>query len=74
MDRKTNQDFIQYDQVEKPQTYQLAEADGIEEFDDDFEVRTCDMRDPNFAQQLGDALHEIGFAILSGHGVKCGAL
>ena len=35
MDRKTNQDFIQYDQVEKRQTYQLAESDGVEEFDDD---------------------------------------
>jgi len=70
MDGKTNQDFIQYDQVEKRQTYQLAEADGVEEFDDEFVVRTCDMRDPNFAQELGDALHEIGFAILSGHGVN----
>jgi len=69
MERKTNQDFIRYDQVDKPQTYQLAEADGFEEFDDEFEVRTCDMRRPDFAQQLGEALHEIGFAILSGHGV-----
>jgi isopenicillin N synthase-like dioxygenase len=69
MEQKTNQDFIRYDQVEKHQTYQLAEVDGVEEFDDEFEVRTCDMRDPMFAQQLGDALHEIGFAILEGHGV-----
>jgi isopenicillin N synthase-like dioxygenase len=69
MEQKTNQDFIRYDQVEKHQTYQLAEADGVEEFDDEFEVRTCDMRDPMFAKQLGDALHEIGFAILEGHGV-----
>ena len=70
MDRKTNQDFIQYDQVEKRQTYQLAESDGVEEFDDDFVVRTCDMRAPDFAQQLGEALHDIGFAILDGHGVN----
>src|SRR5438552_1553741 len=69
MEQKTNQDFIRYDQVEKHQTYQLAEVDGVEEFDDEFEVRTCDMRDPMFGQQLGDALHEIGFAILEGHGV-----
>jgi isopenicillin N synthase-like dioxygenase len=27
------------------------------------------MRDPRFSQQLGDALREIGFAILDGHGV-----
>src|SRR6476619_4944811 len=27
------------------------------------------MRSPTFAQELGDALREIGFAILSGHGV-----
>lgn len=70
MERKTNQDFIRYDQVEKQQTYQLAEADGLEEFDDELEIRTCDMRHPDFAQQLGDALREIGFAILSGHGVN----
>jgi isopenicillin N synthase-like dioxygenase len=69
MERKTNQDFIRYDQVEKHQTYQLAEADDLEQFDDEFEIRTCDMRHPDFAQQLGDALREIGFAILSGHGV-----
>jgi len=69
MDAKTNQDFIRYDQVEKRQTYQLAESEGVEEFDEEFEVRTCDMRAPDFAQQLGDALRDIGFAILDGHGV-----
>jgi isopenicillin N synthase-like dioxygenase len=65
----TNQDFIRYDQVEKRQTYHLAESPDDEQFDDDFVVRTCDMRDRSFATQLGDALHEIGFAILTGHGV-----
>lgn len=68
MDGRTNQDYIRYDQVEKRQTYQLAEGDE-EQFDDAFEIRTCDLRDPNFAIQLGDALREIGFAILEGHGV-----
>ena len=63
----TNQDFIHYEQVEKPQTYHLAESD--DQFDDEFVIRTCDMRSPTFAQDLGAALHEIGFAILSGHGV-----
>ena len=68
MEQKTNQDFIRYDQVEKRQTYTLAESD-VEQFDDDFRIRTCDMRSPDFATQLGDALREIGFAILDGHGV-----
>src|SRR5436189_4900546 len=68
MQQKTNQDFIRYDQVEKRQTYTLAES-VEEQFDDDFRIRTCDMRAPDFAVQLGDALREIGFAILDGHGV-----
>ena len=65
----TNQDFIRYDQVEKRQTYHLAESAGEDQFDDEFQIRTCDMRSPAFAQDLGDALREIGFAILTGHGV-----
>lgn len=65
--RATNQDFIRYEQVEKRQTYHLAESD--DSFDDQFEIRTCDMRSPSFAQDLGSALQDIGFAILSGHGV-----
>jgi isopenicillin N synthase-like dioxygenase len=64
----TNRDFIRYDQVEKRQTYNLAESQE-EQFDDEFQIRTCDMRSPAFSQELGDALKEIGFAILTGHGV-----
>jgi isopenicillin N synthase-like dioxygenase len=60
-----NQDFIRYEQVEKRQAYHLAE-DAEEQFDEDFQIRTCDMRKPTFAQDLGDAMHEIGFAILEG--------
>jgi hypothetical protein len=76
--RATNQDFIRYDQVEKQQNYHLAETAGDEQFDDDFEVRTVDVgrflhgtADDKraFATELGDALHDIGFAILEGHGV-----
>ncbi len=76
--RATNQDFIRYDQVEKQQNYHLAETAGDEQFDDDFEVRTVDVgrfllgnADDKraFATELGDALHEIGFAILEGHGI-----
>src|SRR5438552_5454095 len=68
VESKLNQDFIRYEQVEKRQTYHLAE-DAREEFDEQFEIRTCDMRAPTFARDLGDALREIGFAILTGHGV-----
>jgi isopenicillin N synthase-like dioxygenase len=67
--RATNQDFIRYEQVEKAQTYHLAETPAADEFDEDFRIRTCDMRSPSFARDLGDALREIGFAILEGHGV-----
>src|ERR1041385_5676204 len=64
----TNQDFIRYDQVEKRQSYRLAESESEDQFDDEFVIRTCDMRSATFAHDLGDALREIGFAILSGHG------
>ena len=67
--RATNQEFIRYEQVAKAQTYHLAETPSDEQFDDEFQIRTCDMRSPSFAQDLGDALREIGFAILTGHGV-----
>jgi isopenicillin N synthase-like dioxygenase len=67
--RARNQDFSRYEGVAKQQSYHLAETPGDEQFDDDFVIRTCDMRSPSFAQDLGDALREIGFAILDGHGV-----
>ena len=63
-----NQDFIRYEQVEKHQEYHLAE-DAQEQFDEEFQIRTCDMRSATFACDLGEALHEIGFAILEGHGI-----
>jgi isopenicillin N synthase-like dioxygenase len=76
----TNQDFIRYDQVEKRQTYRLAESgtNDADEFDDQFQIRTCDLGQflhggeegkRAFAHELGEALREIGFAILDGHGV-----
>lgn len=73
-----NQDFIKYDQVEKVHTYRLAEDEDKEKFDDDFQVKTCDIGEflhggeagrQRFAQDFGSALEEIGFAILEGHGV-----
>src|SRR5258708_23227800 len=74
----TNRDFIRYDQVEKQQTYHLAESTGDEQFDEEFRIRTCDIgrflhgNDADrraFAEELGGALREIGFAVLEGHGV-----
>src|SRR5262245_36531631 len=74
----TNQEFARYDQVEKRQGYALAEGGRVEEFDEEFRIRTVDMRPffrggpagrEQFARELGEALREIGFAILVGHGV-----
>jgi len=73
-----NRDFIRFEQVEKGQEYRLAEADQAEQFDEEFRIRTCDLgrflrgdeQDRRlFARDLGEALQEIGFAILEGHGV-----
>ncbi len=73
-----NRDYAKYDQVSKGQVYRLAEESGEERFDDEFQVRTCDIapvlaEEPGagarFADELGAALEEIGFAILIGHGV-----
>ena len=65
----TNQDFIRYDQVEKKQVYHLAESSADDQFDDAFELKICDMRSDRFPFDLGEALREIGFAIVSGTGV-----
>src|SRR5437762_14204233 len=67
--RARNQDFSRYEGVAKQQSYHLAETPDDEQFDDEFVIRTCDMRAPTFVHDVGDALREIGFAILDGHGV-----
>ena len=76
-----NQDLIRFDQVDKKQVYHLAEAGHTEEFDESYEIKTCDIgrflhgderEKRSFAEELGGALQEIGFAILSGHGVHPG--
>jgi len=85
MDKKThgveatNQEYRRYDQVRKPQQYHLSDAaDAGDAFEEEFRIRTCDMArflrgdagDRHaFAEELGRALQEIGFAILEGHGV-----
>ena len=74
----SNQDFSQFEQVNKPQSYQLTEHRDMEEFDDDYVIPSCDMEQyfkgdesgrRAFSQQLGSALEGIGFAILTGHGI-----
>ncbi|MFT5141036.1 MAG: isopenicillin N synthase-like dioxygenase [Rhodothermales bacterium] len=71
-----NQDFRRYEQVHKYQTYQLAEKPDLDEFDDEYEIPSCDMSiffdggeegKTRFSQSLGQALEGIGFAILTGH-------
>ena len=72
-----NQDFRKYDQVEKSHTYRLAENEA-DEFDEDYEIATLDFEPflrggpedkARFAQSFAGALEEIGFAVLTGHGV-----
>jgi isopenicillin N synthase-like dioxygenase len=76
---RTNQDFRRYDQVHKKQTYRLSEsANADEAFDDETVIRSCDMNDyfhggaagkQRFSESLGAAMEEIGFAILTNHGI-----
>jgi len=72
-----NRDFSKYDQVAKTHTYRLAEHDS-DEFDDDYAIATLDFEPflrgdagdkVRFADAFGGALQEIGFAVLTGHGV-----
>lgn len=84
MDKKThgvdatNREYIHYEQVDKDQSYRFAEAESGEEFDDDYRIRTCDIGRflhgddadrQRFAQELGEALEDIGFAILENTGI-----
>ena len=73
-----NQAFKKYEQVEKNQSYLLAERENLEEFDNEYQIKTCDLRQffeggetgkKQFAKELGAALEGIGFAILAGHGI-----
>lgn len=72
-----NRDFDKYDQVQKAHTYRLAENEA-DEFDDEYEIATLDFRPflhgdarekARFAAEFANALREIGFAVLTGHGV-----
>ena len=72
-----NQDFIRYEQVEKSHTYRLAENPS-DEFDDEYRIQTFDIdaylngnaKDrARFAEAFGTAVQDIGFSIITGHGV-----
>jgi isopenicillin N synthase-like dioxygenase len=72
-----NREFAKYDQVRKAHTYRLAEGEG-DEFDEDYEIAVLDFEPflqggaadkARFAEEFGAALAEIGFAVLTGHGV-----
>jgi isopenicillin N synthase-like dioxygenase len=72
-----NRQFKKYDQVKKAHTYRLAEG-ASDEFDEDYRIATLDLdaflrgdaaNKARFADSFGTALQEIGFAVLTGHGV-----
>ena len=72
-----NRDFAQYDQVRKAHTYRLAESEQ-DEFDEDYRIATLDLGQflsgdagdkARFAKEFTGALEDIGFAVLTGHGV-----
>ena len=72
-----NQEFKKYDQVAKAHTYRLAE-NPADEFDEDYQIATLDFGrflhggsedKAQFAREFAGALGEIGFAVLTGHGV-----
>ncbi len=72
-----NQQFSRFDQVLKSHTYRLAEHSS-DEFDEDYEIACLDFEPfldgdeaakARFAEAFAAALHEIGFAVLVGHGV-----
>jgi len=75
--RAINRDFEKYDQVRKGHTYSLAEDDS-DAFDEDYEIATLDFGQfltggaedkARFAAEFAGALRDIGFAVLTGHGV-----
>ena len=72
-----NREFEKYDQVRKAHTYRLAEH-ASDEFDEDYEIATLDLgrylhgddgEKARFAAEFTAALKDIGFAVLTGHGV-----
>jgi isopenicillin N synthase-like dioxygenase len=75
-----NRDFEKYDQVRKAHTYRLAEHES-DAFDEDYQIATLDIEPflrggaadrARFAEDFANALREIGFAVITGHGVDAG--
>lgn len=75
-----NQEFTRYDQVKKTHTYRLAEHEH-DQFDEDYKIAALDIAPflhgnaqdkARFAEDFAGALQEIGFAVLTGHGVEAG--
>lgn len=73
-----NREYIDYEQVDKRQAYRFAEAEGEEAFDEDYRIRCVDFgrfREGDaddrrrFAQEMGEAMEEIGFVVLENTGV-----
>ena len=76
--KAVNQEYIEYDQVNKKQTYNLAEGADEEIFDNETEIKTCDIGQffnggkegkEQFAREIGRAMEGIGFVILKGHDI-----
>ena len=72
-----NREFTRYDQVEKSHTYRLAEH-ASDAFDDDYEIAALDFGQflngdaadqAKFVEAFGAAVQDIGFTVLTGHGV-----
>ena len=72
-----NREFARFDQVSKRHTYRLAEHE-TDEFDEEYRIATLDFEPflrggaadrARFADEFAAALSEIGFAVLTGHGV-----
>ena len=72
-----NQHLTRSDQVEKSHTYRLAEHPR-DVFDEDYEIATLDFSQflngndtdkAKFVEEFGTAIQEIGFSVLTGHGV-----
>jgi isopenicillin N synthase-like dioxygenase len=77
--KSLNREFRRFEQVDKQHEYYLSEQPGKERFDKEYEIETCDIsgclhgsqaEKEEIARRLGGALEDIGFAILTGHGIE----
>jgi len=73
-----NQAYRRYEQVDKPQVYGLSENDSVDRYDEHACIQVCDMQPyfsggeqgkRAFAAALGQAMADIGFAVIINHGV-----